>query len=55
MSGCFGFSRCRIQFIPHDQQRAEHNYSDRSLIEIRQYDFANFTLQALDIDNNKAV
>jgi hypothetical protein len=55
MSACAGFSTCRIQFIPHDQQRAERNYSDRSTIELRHHDFANFTLRVLDIDNNKAV
>jgi len=55
MSACVGFSTCRIQFIPNDQQYAERNYSDRSLIELRQHDFANFTLRALDIDNKKEV
>jgi len=55
MSACIGFSTCRIQFIRNDQPRAERNYSDRSLIELRQHDFANFTLRALDIDNNKVV
>ncbi len=55
LSACAGFSTCRIQFIPNDQQYAERNYSDRSLIELRQHDFANFTLRALDIDNKKEV
>jgi len=54
-SACVAFSKCRIQFIPNDQQRPEHDYSDRSLVELRQYDFANFSLRALDIDHNKEV
>jgi hypothetical protein len=54
-SDCVAFSTCRIQFIPNDQQRTEREYSDRSLIELRQYDFANYALRALDIENNKEV
>jgi hypothetical protein len=49
------YSTCRIQFIPTDQQRSERNYSDRSTIELRQYEFPDYSLQALDIENNKEV
>jgi hypothetical protein len=55
MSACNGFSPCRIQFTPNDEQRAARNYSDRSIIELRQYDFANYSLRALDIENNRDV
>ncbi|CAF4607069.1 unnamed protein product [Rotaria sp. Silwood1] len=48
------FSKCRIQFIPNDRQRPERNYSDRTLIELRQYDFLDFSLRAVDVDNNNA-
>jgi hypothetical protein len=54
-SGCVEFSTCRIQFIPNDQKRANRNYSERSLIELRQYDYPNYVLRALDIDNKKEV
>jgi len=50
-----GFSKCRIQFIPNNRQSTGRNYSDRSLIELRELDFPNFKLQALDIDNNNEV
>jgi hypothetical protein len=49
------YSTCRIQFIPSDGQRSERDYSDRSLIELRQYDFADYSLRALDIEHNKQV
>jgi hypothetical protein len=48
------YSSCRIQFIPNDQ-RPKKDYSDRSLIELRQYDFTEYSLRALDIPNNKEV
>ncbi|CAF4411778.1 unnamed protein product, partial [Rotaria sp. Silwood2] len=43
-----------IQFIPNNRQRPEHNYSDRTLIELRQYDFDDFSFRAVDVDNNNA-
>ena len=49
------YSTCRIQFIPSDRQRPERNYSDRSTAELRQYDFADYSLRALDIENNREV
>jgi hypothetical protein len=49
------YSQCRIQFIPNDGQRSEKDYSDRSLVELRQYDFSDYSLRALDIPNNKEV
>ena len=54
-SNCVGFSRCRIQFTRKGEQRAERDYSDRSVVELRQYDFANFSIRALDIENNREV
>jgi hypothetical protein len=54
-SDCIGFSKCRIQFIPNDQQHDKRDYSDRSVIELRQYDFANYSLRALDIENKREV
>ena len=50
-----GFSTCRMQFIPNDQKHSERNYSDRSLIELRQYDFGDYSLRALDIEHNGEV
>jgi len=47
---CAGYSSCRVQFTPNDPQGAERNYSDRSIIELRQYDFATYSLRALDIE-----
>lgn len=52
---CVAFCRCRIQFIPHGQQRAQRDYSDRSLVELRQYDFADYAVRALDIENKNQV
>jgi hypothetical protein len=49
------YSTCAIQFIPNDKQRADRLYSDRSLIHLMQIDFGDYSLQALDIANNKAV
>ena len=54
-SNCVAFCKCRIQFIPSDGQRPQQDYSDRSLIELRQYDFADFALRAIDIENNRNV
>jgi hypothetical protein len=49
------YSACRIQFIPTDRQLSERNYSDRSTIQLRQYEFPDYSLQALDIENNREV
>jgi hypothetical protein len=53
--GLAGFSRGRIQFIPNNQQRGGHDYSDRSVIELRELDFPNCTLRAIDIAKNSEV
>jgi hypothetical protein len=50
-----GYSTCRIQFIPNDKQRGERNYSDRSLLQLKQYDFGDYSLSALDIANKNEV
>lgn len=55
MSTFVGFSTCRIQFIPNNRTGGERNYSDRSLVELRENDLANYLLRALDIENNKEV
>ncbi|CAF0859538.1 unnamed protein product [Adineta steineri] len=47
------YSTCRIQFISNDSQRSEQNYSDRSLIELRAYDYADYSLRALDMEADK--
>ena len=48
------YSSCRIQFIPNDE-RPKRDYSDRSVIELRQYDDLDYSIRALDIQNNKQV
>ncbi len=55
MSACVGFSTGRIELIPNNQQGAKQDYSDRSTIELRQHDFANFSLQARDVEKNGTV
>ncbi|CAF3403568.1 unnamed protein product [Rotaria sp. Silwood1] len=47
------YSKCRIQFIPKERGRPDVNYSDRSFIELRQNDFADYLLRAIDVDNNR--
>ncbi|CAF1305442.1 unnamed protein product [Rotaria magnacalcarata] len=47
------YCKCRIQFVPTNEQRPVVNYSDRSLIELRQLDFAKYSLRGIDVDNNK--
>lgn len=49
------YSRCRIQYRPNDRRRPQIDYSDRSLIELRQYDFADYGLRAVDVENNGRV
>jgi hypothetical protein len=49
------YSTCRVKFIPNDRQRSEHDYSDRSTIELRQHDYNDYSLRALDIEHNKQV
>ncbi|CAF2346027.1 unnamed protein product [Rotaria sp. Silwood2] len=47
------YSKCRIQFIPKERESPEVHYSDRTLIELRQYDFDDFSLRTIDVDNNR--
>ena len=49
------YSKCRIQFIPNDRRDHVRDYSDRSLIELRQYDFADYSLRAVDVENKGIV
>ena len=49
------YSRCRIDFISNDGQGRTRNYSDRSLIELRQHDFNDYSLRAVDVENNRTV
>jgi hypothetical protein len=53
--GVAGFSKGRIRFIPNNQQRGEREYSDRSVIELRELDFPNCTLRGIDIAKNSEV
>ncbi|CAF1178945.1 unnamed protein product [Rotaria sordida] len=46
------YSASRIQFKSNNRSTDDHNYSDRSLVEIRAYDNNEFSLRALDINNN---
>jgi hypothetical protein len=55
MTACKGFSKGRIQFIPNNQQQDKRNYSDRTVIELREDDLGNITLRALDIEKNNQV
>lgn len=55
MSACAGFSTCRIQFITDNQRSAPINYSDRSVVELRQHEFADYSIRALDIEKNRKV
>ncbi|CAF4526935.1 unnamed protein product, partial [Rotaria socialis] len=47
------YSKCRIQYRPDNPKRPDINYSDRSIIELRQYNFADYSIRAVDVDNNK--
>ena len=49
-----GYSTCRIQYEPSNG-REPQNYSERSLIELRQVRDTQFAIRALDIENNKRV
>ncbi len=52
------YTACRIQFKPNDKQLSERTYSDRSLLELRQYDHNDhieYSLRALDMENRRAV
>jgi hypothetical protein len=49
------YSNCRIQFLPTDAGRSPREYSDRSLIELRQDSDGQYLLRGVDIANNKAV
>jgi hypothetical protein len=50
------YSTCRIQFIPNNKAIPERNYSDRSTVEIWQSEnITDYSLRAIDIENNKAV
>ncbi len=45
------YSPCRIEYIPNNQQVPKRQYSERSLIELRD----NYCIRALDIERNKTV
>jgi hypothetical protein len=51
-----GYSTCRIQFIPNNKQIPERNYSERSIVEIRQFDnITDYSVRAIDVENNNTV
>ncbi|CAF1043360.1 unnamed protein product [Adineta ricciae] len=47
------YCTCRIQFIPRGQQNSQNNYSERSIVQLMQHDFADYSIKALDIENNR--
>lgn len=49
------YSQCRIRFVPNDRQDSVRDYSDRTLVELRQHDFSDYILRALNVDKNKQV
>lgn len=49
------YSKCRIQFRSNDTGRPERDYSDRSLIELRNDGDGQYTLRGVDVANNKTV
>lgn len=50
-----GYSSCRIDYIPHEENLPERAYSERSVIELRQVDDGAFTLRAVDVENKRTV
>jgi hypothetical protein len=49
------YSTGYVEFIPADKQKTGREYSERSMIELRQ-DYPNgYYLKALDIENHKTV
>ena len=52
---CVTYDKCSIRFVPDRDPQKEQNYSDRSTVELRQIDFADYSLQGIDVDNNKKV
>ncbi len=49
------YSTGRIKFIPNNRQDDEHEYSTSSIIELKEVEFPNGVLCALDVKNNKQV
>jgi hypothetical protein len=47
------YSRSRIRFISND--RREHEYCDRSVVQLIETDFPNAVLRGLDVENNRQV
>jgi len=48
------YSTCRIDFLPTAEGRLRE-YSDRSLIELRQDGNGQYSLRAIDVGNNRTV
>jgi hypothetical protein len=48
------YSTCAIRFSPNDS-RPYRDYSDRSIIELLGHSYANYSLRAVDVTNNKQV
>ncbi len=49
-------STCRIQFTPDDEEETpEQNYSERSIVELRQNDITDYSIRAIDVENNNVV
>ena len=49
------YTSCRIRFRSNGKSAYEREYSDRTLLELRQYDFNDYSLRALDMENNRTV
>ena len=49
------YCKCRIRFQSDDRSQAEQEYSDRSLIELRQHEFPDHSIRAIDVENGNKV
>ncbi len=49
------YSTCRMQYTLNNEENPEREYSDRTLIELRESGNQGFALRALDIEHNKTV
>ena len=49
------FSKCSITFRPNNRTGQEKNFSDRSVIELREVDFLHYIIRAVDVANENKV
>jgi hypothetical protein len=50
-----GYSTCIIQFIRNGTDTPEREYSERSIVELRQLDITAYSIRAIDVENNRTV